>query len=378
MPQAWIDAFRPACRARGMRFVNHEGFVVDDVYITAIRPWVFHPDKDTERLQLKWEITIKPLAADEILWAAFLPDVKMGPQMQINRRVNGAFQVQPLRLERTGKEVAATEPNWGPVLDEFDRIRAEFIAAHPAPAEYILAVQGSPERIADSRQHTRMITALMAAGRNADAARMADEAIASGESGGMSSTVDVLKYLAAYAKGPESYSEFRASLLPTHDYRMLCESERGVAYDLSRAHHAGMMDHHLRSMNGSDPWAVILSVRPPQGTPQDPSTLRYIQAAGTAQAMMIELCQSGGTEIGAVSVRSIVGHPHNGPAARDFEIVMPRALETIARHEVFTAEEAVGLFERFYRTDTIGDGYVLRAVEGYTADGGHVYPSDRD
>ena len=158
---------------------------------------------------------------------------------------------------------------------------------------------------------------------------------------------------------------------------MLCESERGVAYNLSRAHHPGMMNHHLRSMNGSDPWAVVLSARPPHGAPQDPSTWRYIQAAGNAQAMMLELCQPGGADIGAVSVRAIIGHPPNGLIERDFEIVMPRAVETIARHEVFTAEEAVDLFERIYRTDTIGDGYVLRNVEGYTADGSHVYPADR-
>ncbi|SIH25055.1 Uncharacterised protein [Mycobacteroides abscessus subsp. abscessus] len=36
---------------------------------------------------------------DEILWAAFMPDVAMRPQMRINRRINGAFQVQPLRLQ---------------------------------------------------------------------------------------------------------------------------------------------------------------------------------------------------------------------------------------------------------------------------------------
>jgi hypothetical protein len=30
------------------------------------------------------------------------------------------------------------------------------------------------------------------------------------------------------------------------------------------------------------------------------------------------------------------------------------------------------MFERFYRTDTIGDGYTLRPVEGYTAAGGHI------
>ncbi len=125
LAQPWIDAFRPACRTRGMRFVSEEAFIVDDVYITSIRTWVFHPDNDPERLRINWQITIKPLAVDEILWAAFLPDVTMGPQMRINRRINGAFQVQSLSLERTAKDIAAIEPDWGPVLDEFDRYLQE-------------------------------------------------------------------------------------------------------------------------------------------------------------------------------------------------------------------------------------------------------------
>jgi hypothetical protein len=71
-------------------------------------------------------------------------------------------------------------------------------------------------------------------------------------------------------------------------------------------------------------------------------------------------------------VRSVVGHPHAGPAVRDVDIVLPRSVEKISRHEVFTAQEAAETFERFYRTDTIGDDYVLRPVEGYRADGGLI------
>lgn len=50
--------------------------------------------------------------------------------------------------------------------------------------------------------------------------------------------------------------------------------------------------------------------------------------------------------------------------------MLPRSTETISRCEVFTVDEAADMFERFYRTDTIGDGYMLRPVEGYTAAGG--------
>ncbi|MFV8174957.1 hypothetical protein [Mycolicibacterium peregrinum] len=372
--QAWNDALRPACKSRGMRFVSATGFVLDDVYVTELfYPQVFHPDKDPDRLRITWSVEIKPLAVDEILWAAFMPDVVMGRQMRINRRVNGAFTVQPLRIGTGHRDIPATgEPEWDPVLDEFDRVRGEFITAHPTVADYAAVVEQPPDGIAPNRALTRTVTALIAAGRNADAAGLADEAIARGERGGMSSTVDVLKYLAAYAKGPAAYAAFTDSLTPTHDYQVLCETDRTISSDLIREHHRGIIGHHLRSLDGADPWAIVLSARPPRGVPADFSTSLYLQAAGTAEAMEIEFCRPGGADIGAVSVRSVVGHAHSGPAERDVDIVLPRSVQTISRHEVFSADEAADMFERFYRTDTIGDGYTLRPVEGYTAEGGYI------
>jgi hypothetical protein len=160
------------------------------------------------------------------------------------------------------------------------------------------------------------------------------------------------------------------------------ETERSdVCVDLSREHHRGMMGQHLHNMNGSDPWAIVLSVRPPDGVQPDFSTSRYLQAAGSSEAMTIEYCTPGGHEIGAVSVRSIVGHPHASQGERDVDIVLPRTTQTVRRHEVFSAHEAAEMFERFYRTDTIGDDYVLRPVEGYQADGGLIdmrQPPTRD
>lgn len=373
--QAWKDALRPSCRGRGMKFVSGAGFVVDDVYLTELFPMrVFHPDKDPDKLRFSWTVDIKPLAVDEILWNAFLPNVEMGPQMRINRRVNGAFRVQPLRIAQGTHDVLATdEPDWSPVLDAFDRARAEFITAYPAVADFAVALQQHVDGIAPNRALTRTVTALIAAGRGVEAARVADEAVAAGESGGMSSTVDVLKYLSAWAKGPQAYYDFWMSLKPTHDYSAMYETKRSnVAVDLTREHHRGMMAHHLHDLDGSDPWAIVLSTRPPDGVTPDFSTSRYLQAAGSAEAMVIEYCEPGGAEIGAVSVRSVIGHPHNGSAERDVDIVLPRSVETISRHEVFTAQEAVEMFERFYRTDAIGDGYVLRPVEGYRADGGLI------
>ena len=373
--QAWKDALRPACRSRGMKFLSGSGFVLDDVYLTELFPMqVFHPDKDPNMLRFSWTVDIKPLAVDEILWDAFMPHVAMGPQMRINRRVNGSCRVQPLHIGQGSLDVAATdEPDWGPVLDAFDSTRADFITAYPTVADYASALEHLSDGIAPNRAVTRRVTALIAAGRADEAARVADEAVARGEGGGMSSTVDVLKYLSAWAKGPQAYADFRVSLKPTHDYSAMYETERtDVSVDLSRDHHRGMMSRHLRDLNGSDPWAIVLSARPPAGVAADFSTSRYLQAAGSADAMVIEFCEPGGAEIGAVSVRSVVGHPHAGPATLDVGITLPRGVETIGSHEVFTAQEAVDMFERFYRTDTIGDGYVLRPVEGYRADGGPI------
>lgn len=373
----WIDAFRPACRGRGMRFVSGDGFVLDDIYITSVSTQVFHPDGDLDKIRISSTFSVKPLAVDEILWAAFCPNVTMGPKMRINRRINGACQVQPLRLARGVREVVATdEPDWGPVLDEFERVRNDFVAAHPQPADYAAVLEeGSHDGIAASRTRTRMVTALIAAGRNGDAARVADEAIARGERGGMSSTVDVLKYLAAYARGPQVYAAFAASLIPTHDYQVLSDSQRDVSVGLSREHHRGVMRRDLQRMDGADPWAVTLSIRPAGGAAQNETMVRYLQTAGSAEKLAVEIRQAGGTEMGAVSVRSVVGHPHSGPSApRDVEIVLPRSTEWITRHEVFTADEVADLFDRYYRTDTIGDGYTFRPVEGYTADGSYVYP----
>jgi hypothetical protein len=372
--QAWVDTLGPACRRRGMRFVSWAGFVLDDVYVTELfYPQVFHPDKDPDRLRISWDVDIKPRAVDDILWAAFLPDVVMGPRIRINRRVNGAFRVTPLRIASGRRDVPATdEPDWDPVLDHFDRVRAEFIAAHPSVAEYAAAVEQRPDAIAPSRSLTRAITALIAAGRTADAARMADEAIARGERGSMHSTVDVLKYLAAYAKGHAAYAAFTASLIPTHDYRIVYESRSSSSIELCREHHWGGMRRTLAEMDGSDPWAIVLVARPPVGAPVDFSTSLYLQAAGTAESMLIEFCRPGGADLGAVSVRSVVGHPHTGPTEQDVEIVLPHGVEKISRHEVFTAQEAADMFEQFYRTDTIDDDYTLRPVEGFTADDGHI------
>lgn len=357
--QSWVDAFRPACRRRGMRFVSGTAFVLDDVYITSIDAKVVHLDGSPDQLGITWSVKIKPLAVDEIFWRAFLPDVVMGAQMRINRRINGAFRVRPLTIAGESREVVgADSPDWDSVLDEFDRARSDFITAHPGVADFAALLQPEGSIPAVERDLVPRITALIAADRASDAARLADEAIARGESGLMSSKVSAYKYLSAYAKGPEGYRAFTASLAPTHNLQVLHDSQRGISRDLAREHHRGRISHYLASMDGSDPWAVVLNAHQPAAS----SALLYMQAAGTAEAMMLEFCCPGG-DLSAGSVRSVVGRPCTDADLLEIETVLPHGTEKIARHEVFAADEAAKLFEVFYRTDTLALGYTLRPVE---------------
>ncbi len=146
-----------------MQFVSATGFLLDDVYVTELfYPQAFHPDQDPDRLRITWTVDIKPLAVDEILWAAFIPNVVMERQMRINRRVNGAWELKTrcASAVATADVPVTDEPNWGPILDEFDRVRAEFITAHPTAADYAAAVEQHPDGIAPNRALTRTVTAL--------------------------------------------------------------------------------------------------------------------------------------------------------------------------------------------------------------------------
>lgn len=363
-----------------MGFVSGTGYVVDEVYIASVHVQVWHPDKAAEQLRISREFDIKPVAVDDILWAAFMPEsVTMGKRMRLNRRINGSCQVSALTLVRDYRIIKATDPvDWGPLLDQFEPARAEFIEQYPTPAGFVAALEHPTIRTGGNRELTRMTTSLMAAGRPAEAARLADEAIGTGESGGMSSTTDVLNYLSAYAKGPQAFSDFKASLVPTHDYSIINHSRPSLMnMTLCRAYHRGTMRRTLESFNGSDPWAFTLSIRPPAGAPVGNSTLRYLQAAGSAEAMVVEICEPGGTEHGCVAVRAIVGHPVTGPVGEDVDIQLPEDTQAVKGNEVFTADEAAGMFENYYRTGEIGDVYLRRPVEGYRLDGAQV-PLDTD
>lgn len=87
--------------------------------------------------------------------------------------------------------------------------------------------------------------------------------------------------------------------------------------------------------------------------------------------MTVEIRKPGGAQWGAEWVRYTIGHPHDDDLPLDVAIPLPRGDEMISRAEVFDAEEAGKLFMSYHKTGDIPPGYVLRPVEGYTADGRH-------
>lgn len=366
--KAWYTAFTSACKARRMRFVSDTGFIVDDVYITSLSVTVHRVGKDL--LQMSWTTGIKPMPVDDILWASFLPDVQMGTRMRLNRRINGTFRVWPLILDEGRRQVAiASQPDWSDALGQFSRVHAEFVAKHPTAAGFVEAVRAhSDAEQRPSVNIVREITALLAAGANAEAADVADAAIARGEQGNMSSATYVTKYLAAYAKGPQAYSAFTASLVPTHDVTRISAERPPWSTELMRAHHQGRFDQELRALDGADRWGLVLEVRPPIGAEKDHAAVRYLQSAGSAAAMMLEIRQPDGADHGDVSVRSVIGRSGVNPGLQDVAVTSHLS-ENVYRHEVFTAAEAANVFRAYYHDDALPAGYTLRPVEAYSITG---------
>ena len=127
----------------------------------------------------------------------------------------------------------------------------------------------------------------------------------------------------------------------------------------------------LRMLNGRDNWCVALYAIPPGKTYEDIAgrpTPEYLQAAGSAEAMVVEIRKPGGAPWGAQWVRYVVGHPHDDTPALDVAIPLPDTTEMISRSEIFDAEEAAELFITYHRTNDIPGQYSLRPVEGYTSD----------
>lgn len=128
----------------------------------------------------------------------------------------------------------------------------------------------------------------------------------------------------------------------------------------------------LRQLNGTERWFITFYALPPGRSYEEirhEGTEEYIQAGGSAEAMMLDIRKPGGQQWGAASVRYFIGHPHEGNLPLDVPIELPRGPEFVSAAEVFEAEEAADIFISYYKTGDIPPGYVLRPEEGYTGGG---------
>lgn len=132
---------------------------------------------------------------------------------------------------------------------------------------------------------------------------------------------------------------------------------------------------NMLGKNGN--WYVILFALPDgltydQMRKEKIGATEYVQAAGTAVKMAVEICKLGGEQWGASWVRYGIGRQHEGTAPVDVVLELPLGPEMISAPEVFAAEEAAQIFMSYYKTGEIPDEYMLRPIEGYTADGDHI------
>lgn len=128
----------------------------------------------------------------------------------------------------------------------------------------------------------------------------------------------------------------------------------------------------LNQLGQNGNWYLLLYPLPEGKSFEDvrnQATEQYIQAAGSADRMVLEVRKPGGEQWGAAWVRYVIGHQHEGNPPLDVTVPLPKGDEMISRPEVFDAEEAGRIFMTYHKTGDIPPDYMLRPTEGYTADG---------
>jgi hypothetical protein len=94
----------------------------------------------------------------------------------------------------------------------------------------------------------------------------------------------------------------------------------------------------------------------------------YLQAAGSAEALTLEIRKPGGAQWGCRWVCCVIGHPHAADLPLDVTIELSDSTLQVSAAEVFDAEEAADLFVAYHQSGDIPSTYSLRPVEGYGPD----------
>jgi hypothetical protein len=128
----------------------------------------------------------------------------------------------------------------------------------------------------------------------------------------------------------------------------------------------------LGVLDGTERWHLTFYPLPEGKSYEDMRNAeipQFLQAAGRADKMTLDIRKPGGQQWGVTEVRYVIGHHHEGRPPLDVAIELPNGAEMVSAPEVFEAEEAAEIFYAYYKTGDIPPGYALRPVEGYTADG---------
>lgn len=121
----------------------------------------------------------------------------------------------------------------------------------------------------------------------------------------------------------------------------------------------------LNRMDGSTMWAWSLW-RAPEGVDllEDlPFNDEYIQCAGTAEALTIEVRR---LDPDGTAHQYTIGKPGGDLAGEPTEVIHwdeGRHSTTVYPHEVFTAEEAAVIFYTYFLTDQVSQPYTLRELD---------------
>ena len=130
--------------------------------------------------------------------------------------------------------------------------------------------------------------------------------------------------------------------------------ERGGGDEISRT---------LHRFDGTEAFALLLGKLPPgkrlDDVSPDKEANEYIQCAGSADRMTCEVRRSNGGKY----EHFVVGHAPNGdPLGNEETIDWDDVKTVVASNEVFSADEAAGLFLSYYRTGWVPSRYVLRRL----------------
>lgn len=140
----------------------------------------------------------------------------------------------------------------------------------------------------------------------------------------------------------------------------------GPLTSISRPY-AAQIRRFLDLLDGDTRWAFSLW-RAPEGVhlmdiDLDRFPQAYLQSAGSAQAMAIEVrfIEDDGT-----ARRYAVGRPHGNYAGEPTVSIPYRSNEAAVRvypSEVFDAAEAAGIYDQYFQTDRVPADYVLRPLD---------------